>query len=184
MDAVSSARGDAVASPEVTSESAGFEAVYAAHAAGVYRFCLSIIGDPTRAEDAAAQTMAAAYVRWLRSAPPPDCIRPWLFRIARNAAIDEQRRGSRWHRLVARATARVASAPDLEAEVVMRDDLRAVVRAVAELGERDRIIVSLRAAAGLEHADIGMVLGISENAAKVAAHRAFRRLREGMEDRR
>jgi RNA polymerase sigma-70 factor (ECF subfamily) len=167
-----------------TEAALSFEAVYAAHATDVYRFCLSIVGDPTRAEDAAAQALAAACHSWRRTAPQPDWVRPWLFRIARNAAVDELRRESRWRRLVARATPGAGAVRDLEAEVVIRDELRAAISAGQGLGERDRVIVSLRAAAGLEHAEVAAILGITENAAKVAAHRAFQRLRERMEERR
>lgn len=161
-----------------------FEVVYATHAADVYRFCLSMLHDPARAEDAAAQALASAGLRYERTAPPADAVRPWLFRIARNAAVDELRRESRWRRLVTRASARHVADRDLEAEVILRDDLRAAIRASERLGERDRLILSLRVAAGLDHAEVAAALGISENAAKVAAHRAFRRLRERMEDRR
>jgi RNA polymerase sigma-70 factor, ECF subfamily len=179
MDVAGSAASDTSAEVVTT-----FEAVYAAYATDVYRFCLSMIGDPTRAEDAAAQALAAACLGYERSAPKESWVRAWLFRIARNAAIDELRRETRWRRLLARTTPPQPVARDLEADVILREDLRAVVSACAELGDRDRLIVSLRAAAGLDPGELAATLGISENAAKVASHRAFRRLRERMEERR
>lgn len=169
---------------EATAEGLSFDAVYEQYAGDVYRFCLSILGDPARAEDAAAAALASAYGAYRRTAPPPEMVRPWLFRIARNAATDELRRDSRWRRLVLRSgSAASAVAPrDPERDVLLRDELRAVVRAGARLGGRDRLIVSLRAAGGLEHGEIAAVLGVSEGAARVAAHRAFARLRRHLDE--
>jgi len=174
---------DGWAEDRTVEQPASFDAVYAQHAGDVYRFCLSIVGDPARAEDAAAQALASACASYARTAPEATRLRPWLFRIARNAAVDELRREGRWRRLLTRTSASPAHVEDVESQVILRDEVQAVLRASRGLGERDRLIVGLRGAGGLEHAEVAAVLGISEGAAKVAAHRAFRRLRERMEER-
>lgn len=160
-----------------------FDGVYERYSADVYRFCLSILGDPARAEDASAHALASAFAAYGRAAPAAELVRPWLFRIARNAAMDELRRDSRWRRLLLRGGVASASrSADPEADVLMREELRAVVAASRRLGARDRLIVGLRAAGGLEHGEIAAVLGVSEAAARVASHRAFRRLRRHLEE--
>ncbi len=156
----------------------GFEDVYREHAAAVYRFCLSQLRDAGRAEEAAAEALASACLSWQRARPDAESLRPWLFRIARNAAVDQQRRAARSRRLLDRLRGGAAAvAGDVESEVSLRDDLRAVVAATARLGQRDRQVLGLRTAAGLSHAEVARVLGISEGAAKVATHRALVRLR-------
>ncbi len=62
-----------------------------------------------------------------------------------------------------------------------RADLRLAISSLQGLRERDRLLVGLRLAAELSHAEIGAVLGISEHAATVAAGRAIERLRQRVE---
>ena len=152
-----------------------FEAVYCAHADGVYRFCLSQLRDPTLAEDVAAEAFASAYAAWPRARFEGDgAVRPWLFRIARNAVCDEWRRRGRASR-APRLTP--GAAIDVESVAAVRDELRAVIGALGALRERDRILLGLRLAGGLSHAEVGAVLGMSERAAIVASGRALARLR-------
>jgi RNA polymerase sigma-70 factor (ECF subfamily) len=51
-----------------------------------------------------------------------------------------------------------------------------------QLRRRERELIGLRVAADLSYRDIGAILGISEDAAKVATHRALTRLRAHLEE--
>jgi RNA polymerase sigma-70 factor (ECF subfamily) len=161
-----------------------FEQVYRDYAGQVYRFCLAQVGSPHDAEDLASEVFVSALADYPRSRPAPAATLPWLLRIARNAAIDAYRRRGRRTALLDRYFGRVVEADpdaDVEAEVVLRDELRAVLAAMERLPPRDRQLVGLRLAAGLSFADIGVVLDISEHAATVATGRAVHRLRRLVE---
>jgi len=154
-----------------------FDEVYRRHAAGVYRFCLSQLGDAALAEDVAADTFTSAWAAYPRVQPDEAGLRPWLYRIARNATIDVHRRRLRGGRAI-RALGEQAAVPgDVETAVAQRAELRAVIAAIAALPRRDRVLVGLRIAAGLSFADVGATLRISEQAAKIATHRALGRVR-------
>src|SRR3970282_2757748 len=71
-----------------------FNASVAAYQDRVYNLCLRMLGSPQAAEDATQEAFLSAYrsVGRMRGAS----LRPWLFRIAANACIDELR-GRRRH---------------------------------------------------------------------------------------
>jgi RNA polymerase sigma-70 factor (ECF subfamily) len=157
-----------------------FEEVYREHAGHVYRFCLSQLRDPGDAEDAAAEVFVSALGAYERTVPPAGEVQAWLMRIARNEVIDRQRRRRRRSLLLARffgGTTEADPRVNVESQVVLRDELRRAIDAIARLSSRDRVLVGLRLASELPYAEIGQVLGMSEHAATVATRRAVARLR-------
>ncbi|HEX6684105.1 MAG TPA: sigma-70 family RNA polymerase sigma factor [Candidatus Limnocylindrales bacterium] len=162
----------------MTGTSPPFDDVYRDYAATVYRYCLSQVGNQHDAEDLASEVFVSAFRDYERTRP--DATLPWLLRIARNAVIDHYRRRARRGSVLARFLGRVSEVDldaDVEAEVVLRSEIQAVLAAMGRLRERDRELVGMRIAAGLSFGEIGRVLRISEHAATVATHRALQRLR-------
>jgi RNA polymerase sigma factor (sigma-70 family) len=158
-----------------------FESVYRLHADAVYRFCLAQLGDQPAAEDCAAEAFAAALAAYDRTQPSAELVRSWLFRIARNTTISWIRRERVRQRLLERMRRRHDEA-DVESLIALRADLQAAVGAIARLPKRDRLLVGLRAAAGLSYPEIASVLGMKENAARMATARAFARIRTEVHD--
>jgi RNA polymerase sigma-70 factor (ECF subfamily) len=154
-----------------------FDEVYRDHADAVYRFCVSQLRDPETAEDVTGDVFAAAFAAYGRVRPDSAGVRTWLFRIARNAVIDQYRREGRRRSLIARI-GRDREFPDsVEENVEQRFDLRSIRAAMETLRERDRQLVGLRVAGGLSYAEVGEVIGMREGAAKMATHRALERVR-------
>jgi RNA polymerase sigma-70 factor (ECF subfamily) len=166
----------------VVGERLPFEEVYRQHAGAVYRFCLSQAGDPTVAEDLAADAFTSAFAAYPRMTGEATEVRPWLFRIARNAAIDHHRRQRRGLRRMLPLLPGARSRDNVEETVALRDELRRVVRAIGTVSERDRLLVGMRVAGRLRYAEIGRAMGISERAAKVATQRAVVRVRRQLEE--
>ena len=154
----------------------GFEDVYVRHADPVYRFCLSQLREPAAAEDVAADVFASAFAAYPSRRLDEGDVRPWLFRIARNAVIDRQRH-ARVHARFMRTQRVEPDHQDVERTAEIRQTLSAVLAAVGQLGRRDRLLVGLRIAAGLPYAEIGAVLQMNENAARMATHRALEKVR-------
>lgn len=161
-----------------------FEAVYRAQAPSVYRFCLTQLRDVMVAEDAAADVFAAALRAW----PPVEHgsgVKVWLFGIARNVVADHYRaarRRERLHQLLNRRH-RTTTRPDPEAAVELRDDVRRVGEVIATLKPRDQTLLGLRVASDMSHADVAHVMGMSEEAVRVAIHRAIKKIRTQLESR-
>ncbi len=159
-----------------------FDEVYREHADAVYRFCVSQLRDVATAEDVAGDVFAAAFAAYARVQPEPSGVRTWLFRIARNAVIDQYRREGRRRSLLARIGRDRQFEDSVEASAEVRSDLRAICAALETLRDRDRQLVGLRVAGGLSFAEVGAVLGIRESAAKTATHRALEHVRARLRD--
>ncbi|MGC2206995.1 MAG: sigma-70 family RNA polymerase sigma factor [Candidatus Dormiibacterota bacterium] len=159
-----------------------FDDVYDQYATQVHRFCLVLLRDPSAAEDVAAQALAQAFAAFDRSQPAPDHVRLWLLRIARNASIDYLRDRSRLHRLIRRLGTNQQPGQDPEAVAVTHLEVLRLLATMRTLRPRERELIGLRCGAQLSYGEIGELLGLSENSATAATHRAIRRLRELLED--
>src|SRR5919201_6804407 len=69
------------------SRSDPFGILFERHWLALRAHCLTIVGVPQQADDAAQEAMSRAYEALLAGRPPAR-FRPWLFAIGRNAAID------------------------------------------------------------------------------------------------
>jgi RNA polymerase sigma-70 factor, ECF subfamily len=149
--------------------------VYRRYARPVWGLAMGILRDRQLAEDAVTE----AFMRAWRAAPSFDRARPlgpWLFTLARRAALDVRRRESRPTR----------GGHELEQDVVAIEfpDIGAtweaweVRRAVAELPSEEQIVVRLAHFNELSHAEIAAELGVALGTVKSRSHRAHRRLAE------
>ena len=148
-----------------------FEQLYRTYHADVHRFALWLSGDPAEADDIASETFVRA---WAADAPlRAKSIRAYLLAVARNL----HRRGFR-NRRQREALARepAGETGDLEAELVGRSELRALLARLQMLAEPDRAALLMRAFHGLSYDEIGAALGTSAAAAKVRVHRTRTRL--------
>ena len=139
-----------------------------------------LLRDPVAAEDLAADVFAAACAAYGGASPDAAGVRPWLFRIARNAAIDRARRGRLWRRLLP-LLATETNHHDVERAAELRQELHTALDAIARLPGRERLLVGLRVAGGLSFAEVGAVTGMTENAARMVVARALHRVRREVE---
>ncbi len=108
--------------------------------------------------------------------------RSWLFRIARDRAIDLARRQAR------RPEDPLESAGDRPAEgtgetqALARIERQRIWAAVARLPDAQREVIVLRLASGLSSAEIAQVLGKQVNAIKALQHRALGNLARDLQD--
>lgn len=132
-------------------------------------------GDRDRAEDIAQETFARAV------ASPPRNPRPWLFAVALNLVREDARKGLRQGRRLQllKNDLEPAPAPD---ETLERNDQAARVRAaLAQLNERDREALLLKAE-GFNYDEIAETLGLAKGAIGTTLARARRRLVDAYHD--
>jgi RNA polymerase sigma-70 factor (ECF subfamily) len=157
-----------------------FDALYRSCRDDVHAYVAGLLRDRHAAEDVTALAFERAYRRRRRFDPRRGSGRAWVFAIARNAALDELRRRQRTAALEADPEDVAAAAPDEGAELALR---RTAIRAaIGELDLRDRELITLRFFAGLGHAEIAMVLGISTSNAGTRLHRAVDKLRRACDE--
>ncbi len=155
---------------------AAFGVLYERHKLAVFRY----LRTRSPSEDDAAELTAVAFERAIAAMPK---YRPsgggvlaWLIRIARNAAIDAGRRTAAVPLLPEVADTRAAASP--EAALLDRERRVALAAAVSHLSDLQREALALRYAAGLTAAEIGDVLGKSDQATQKLITRALDTLRE------
>jgi RNA polymerase sigma-70 factor (ECF subfamily) len=144
--------------------------LFAAYRDGVFRYLCRIVGQ-TDAPDLTQEV----FLRVARSPVPEttaDGERAWVFRIARNLALNYRRDHARQPSTVELTdTSRPASQ---EASIVMR-------QAIDRLAPMDRDVFLLREVAGLSYGEIATSCEISRAAVRCRLHRARQQLREHLQ---
>jgi len=161
---------------------AALEALYADLAPRVHRFLRDLVGDATLASDAAQETFVRAFRR-VDSLPADAKLAAWVFGIARKVSLEFLRARGRALRVMAEPTSdALAEPPDVagrspEAELLDREALRVVSRALEHLSEDRRAVLLLRLDHGLSYDEIAELMGWSIAKVKVEIFRAREVLR-------
>ncbi len=145
-----------------------FEEIFERYHQALYRFCLSILGNPEDAREALQNTMVKA-LRALPGEQREIQLKPWLYRVARNESIDLLRRRPRVGELDAELA---ASAGELAEDAELRERLRTLLADLGELPERQRAALVMRELGGLDFDEIGAAFETSGSAARQTVYEA------------
>jgi RNA polymerase sigma-70 factor (ECF subfamily) len=156
-----------------------FEALYRACRDDLYGYLLTLLRDPTAAEDITALAFERAYRKRRTFDRRRGEERAWLFGIARNAALDELRRRRRLARLAADPEDVAVTTADAAEVALKRTAVRA---ALAALTAREREIIALKFHAGMSNAEVACVLGVSESNAGTLLYRVMEKLRKACDE--
>jgi RNA polymerase sigma-70 factor (ECF subfamily) len=146
------------------------DVLFTAHRDGVFRYLCRIVGQ----EDARELTQEV-FLRVTRTAVPDTDDggrRAWLFRIARNLALnhvrDDRRRGT-----AVDAVADAASPPTQALAAVLRE-------ALDRLNPIDRDVFLMREVGGLSYEEISFACQLTADAVRSRLHRARQQLRTSL----
>ncbi len=153
-----------------------FEDLYREYVDRIYAYVRSQLGNAADAEDVTAQVFMKAYEAYGRYESRYETPSAWLFKIARNATLDQHRHAGRQERLWRAAAQQPEPSADPGQLAEERIVYRELMEAVATLPERHREVIGLRHS-GLSFAEVGGLMSCSEDAAKMLYHRALRGLR-------
>jgi RNA polymerase sigma factor (sigma-70 family) len=170
---------EALARRAAAGNDAAFTVLYERYHGPLLGYCRSILLNDEDAQDATQNALENA----LRSLPrrePGRPLRPWLYRIAHNEAINVVRR-RRPHAELTELDEPTVPGPEVDSEHRVRlaqlvDDLRG-------LPERQRGALVMRELSGLSYDDIAIALGISNEAARRAVFDARSALHEAVDGR-
>jgi RNA polymerase sigma-70 factor (ECF subfamily) len=144
------------------------EALYVLHADRVHRFLRSMVANAQDAEDLTNQTFTRMLERIDRFEPRGVPFSAWLFRIARNLALDHFRATARELPDPFEGTGRSAE------EEAMTSFGRSGMRALIEpLSYDQRHVLALKYGLDYSNGEVASLLGKSEGAIKSLQHRAF-----------
>jgi RNA polymerase sigma factor (sigma-70 family) len=156
-----------------------FLSLVAAVRPDLHRYCARMTGSVADGEDIVQETLARAYyaLSELEALPP---LRPWLFQIAHNRALDHLRRYDRRMGQSLDVVIDTAASAALDPEDALAGDeaVRAAVSRFVELVPAQRSCVILKDVLGHSLDEIAALLELSVPAVKAALHRGRARLRE------
>jgi RNA polymerase sigma-70 factor (sigma-E family) len=161
--------------PDVVGPEDEFEALVELHRDRALRLAYVLCGDACGAEDAVADAFARMYPRWRRGGIEDPAA--YLRRAVVNHVNGRFRRLAHARRHEATAS-REHAAPNIDAVVAQREDLRSALR---ELPARQRAAVVLRHLEDLSEAETAALLGISIGTVKSSVARGLVRLRAALE---
>ena len=153
-----------------------FGQLYRRHRLAVFRYLSARTSTADDAEDLTAVTFERALTAIPRYRSRGGGVLAWLFRIARNAAIDAGRRRSTIPFFADVEDRRASIAPE---RVALDNEERSNLRAAIDrLPPMQREAIRLRYAARLTARDIGAVIGKSDQATQKLLSRALVTIRE------
>ena len=140
----------------------------------LHRYCARMTGSVFDGEDVVQETLAKAYYALAEMESPPP-LRPWLFRIAHNTAMDFLRRYE--HRNVDAVTdlegvAEMSEAPEPVERGADGERVEAALRVFAALPPVQRSALALKDVLGLSLEETAAAMGTSVPAVKGALVRA------------
>jgi RNA polymerase sigma-70 factor (ECF subfamily) len=156
-----------------------FAAIFDAYAGPIHRFIASRVHRPSDAED----LTQLVFVKALEALPRYEArgipFGGWLFRLARNAIIDQVRTRKDNVSLVAAMTRETEDAGP-EARAALREDLERVSAAIHDLTDDQREVIELRFFAGLSVLEAAAAMGRQEGTVRGLQFRAIASLRRSL----
>jgi RNA polymerase sigma-70 factor (ECF subfamily) len=158
-----------------------FTAFYETYHAAIFNYVRRMLPNQADAEDLTVTAFEKALRAWGQR-PPDHELRPWLFRIATNACLDELRHRQRlhwqpWDAFLSFFHPSQIAGDDTEATVLRHESARVVRKALDQLSPRDRAALVLRECQGFSVEEVGQAIGTTTGTAKVVLFRARERFR-------
>jgi len=152
-----------------------FDAMHARYSAELVAYARQVLGGAHHDAEEVVQDAFMRALTALRATDRSMALRPWLYTVVRNRALDELRRP---HRRRADATpedlmlADPSPGNDPHEAFLRHEAFDGVVAAVKELPRRQRLALVMRELEDRPHDEVAAVLGVSRGASKTLVHRA------------
>jgi RNA polymerase sigma factor (sigma-70 family) len=150
-----------------------FEEIVRRYRRPLDRFAASFVG--VRSEDVTQDAFSKALLA-LRGSEAEIELRPWLYRIVRNTALNDLRDRPPSTEELGEA---IAGGRSASAEAESREEMTELMDRLRALPEPQRAAIVMRELEGLSHEEIAASLGLSGSAARQVIYRARQTLRGG-----
>ena len=158
-------------------DATAFGELYERYRDAIYRFCLARTGTAHDAEDLTADVFVKALQSIDRYQDRGLPFAAFLYRIARNAAIDRSRTLKQTIS-VDGLLVEPASKQNVEAEATFQVERSILLGALARLKPEHRDVIVMRFIEGYAALEVAQLLGKTEGAIRTLQHRALERLRK------
>ena len=144
-----------------------FEAIVERYSKALTRYAQRFLGE-ARAEEVVQAAFLSAWSALTRGTEVRD-LRPWLYRIVHNGALNAMNRSESGDLELIEATDGALSP---HAVLEQNEEVRSALNVIAELPERQRAALLAVAVDGRAHADVATDLGVSDAGVRQLVHRA------------
>ena len=158
-------------------DASAFGELYERYRDAIYRFCLARTGTAHDAEDLASDVFVKALNSIDRYQDRGLPFAAFLYRIARNAAIDRSRT-LKQPLSVDGLLVEPSSKQDVEHEATLAVERSILLAALSKLKAEHRDVITMRFIEGYAAAEVAQLLGKTEGAIRTLQHRALERLRK------
>ena len=170
-------------------DDAAFEELYARYRSRIGSYVRGMVRDEGRAEDVTQEAFFSA-LRRLRETDSEIAFKPWIYRIARNQAIDHHRRTSRAEEISMDAErglrpsdhTRLVDGAAPDRAFVAKERLDHLCGAFDELSDIQSRVIVMREFEGRSYREIAAELDLTRPAVESALFRARRRLESEYEE--
>jgi len=152
---------------------AAFDEIVRRYGKALARYAAAIVGG--RSEDVTQDAFSKALVALRRNEAEIE-LRPWLFRIVRNTALNDLRDRPPSPEILVEA---IAGGRNPAEELERNEEIADLISRLRALPEPQRAAIVMRELEGLSHEEIAAALGLSGGGARQAIYRARQSLRNG-----
>jgi RNA polymerase sigma factor (sigma-70 family) len=153
-----------------------FEEIVRRYGKALTRYAAAIVGG--RSEDVTQDAFSKALLALRRDSGAEIDLRPWLYRIVRNTALNDLR--DRPPEAAELTEALGAGSRSAAEEAERREEVAELMQRLRDLPEQQRAAIVMRELEGLGHEEIASALGLSGGGARQAIYRARQALRDGL----
>jgi RNA polymerase sigma factor (sigma-70 family) len=153
-----------------------FEEIVRRYGKALTRYAAAIVG--SRSEDVTQDAFSKALLALRRDSGAEIDLRPWLYRIVRNTALNDLR--DRPPEAAELTEALGAGSRSAAEEAERREEVAELMQRLRDLPEQQRAAIVMRELEGLGHEEIASALGLSGGGARQAIYRARQALRDGL----
>ena len=154
-----------------------FQDIYEKYGRPVYRFLLSLTGDPNQAEELMQETFYQAFLH-IEQFEGRSSVYTWLCQIGKNAWLKECRRQKHFTEAEGMPEAVSKKGEQPEEMVIQTEEIRRIRQAVYELEEPYREVFIMHVFGESQLKDIAAAFGKSESWARVTFYRAKNKIAE------
>jgi RNA polymerase sigma-70 factor, ECF subfamily len=159
----------------LSADEVDWDAVYADQLPRIFNYFRFRLGGEADAEDLTARTFEKAWRERERFRRDLASFSTWLYKIARNTAIDHLR-ARRPHAALDEALT-IAAPGTPEYEIELGSDLGRLAQLTGALPGRDQELIALKYGAALSNREIARLTGLSESNVGTILHRIVQALR-------
>ena len=146
--------------------------LYQAHALGLIRLGVVMLGDRAAAEDVVQEAFCGLFLHWARLTDPAKAL-PYLRSAVLNGCRSARRRQRSQHDRLAQAAGPWQTAESAETSVLVGEEHRQVLDALRRLPARQREALVLRFYLELAEHEIAACMGVSQGTVKSTTSRAL-----------